>query len=265
MVIVYVPAGEFLMGSSDAQLKQDTAAGEAFGYLETDCIKLLEGVGPQHTVALDAFWIDKTEVTSARYHTCVEAGACAAPGACFVGLQTYHDATKADHPVVCVGYDQAKAYCERAGARLPTEAEWEKAARGTHGRLYPWGNTFDSSKVNFSDRNCEIRSEYTDLDDGYACTTPVGSFPAGARPYGVLDMAGNVYEWVSDWYDGGYYSRSPDRNPPGPDSGEYHGVRGGSWSDTISAWVRKATRTPAPSAPDGYLEFQDVASPASFP
>jgi len=188
MVMVYVPAGEFLMGSSDAdgQARDDEK--------------------PQHTVYLDAYWIDRTEVTNAQYRKCVEAGACREPECWSVR----------DQPVVCVGWGDAQAYAAWVGGRLPTEAEWEKAARGMDGRIYPWGNGApDCSRANYS--SCVGRPAV------------VGSYPAGASPYGALDMAGNVWEWVADWYEEGYYARSPDRNPQGPAYGGLWVVRGGSF------------------------------------
>ncbi len=173
MVMVHVPAGAFEMGSDD-------------GY---------DDEKPVHTVYLDAYWIDRTEVTNAQYRRCVQAGECR-ESAC-AGDGAYNGA---DQPVVCVSWDDAAAYCEWAGGRLPMEAEWEKAARGTDGRAFPWGNEFDCRKGNFDDE--------TELDDytvpggpdcdGYDRTAPVGSYAAGASPYGALNMAGNVREWVSD-------------------------------------------------------------------
>ena len=187
--MVYVPAGEFIMGSDEGDSDER----------------------PMHTVYLDAFYIDKTEVTNDQYRKCVEAGACDTPR-----KTTYYDnADYAQHPVVYVTWNDADAYCRWAGKRLPTEAEWEKAARDTGGRTYPWGGGID----------CD-HAQYRGCGEG---TVPVGSKPKGASPYGALDMAGNVWEWVADWYDSGYYSQSPGRNPPGPDSGEERVVRGGSW------------------------------------
>jgi len=177
-------------------------------------------------VYLDTFYIDKTEVTNTQYRACVEAGVCDAPS----DTAYYDDADYAQHPVVYVSWNDADAYCRWVGKRLPTAAEWEKAARGTDGWIYPWGNALDGSKLNFCDANCPYDWKDVSVDDGYTDTAPVGSYPAGASPYGVLDMAGNVWEWVTDWYGRNYYSRSPGRNPPGPDSGEERVVRGGSWS-----------------------------------
>lgn len=237
MVMVYVPAGNFLMGSTDAD---KSAAGDE---------------KPQHTVYLDAFWIDRTEVTNAQYHTCVAEGVCWAPTTCDRGDPTYGDASKADHPVVCVSWDDAQTYCQWAGARLPIEAEWEKAARGADGRILPWGNDFDCHKGNFDDE--QVVDPYVVPGgpncDGYAQTAPAGSYPAGASPYGVMDMAGNVFEWVSDWYDSGYYSRSPDHNPRGPESGQYRVLRGGSWHDN---W--NLTRTANRYNPDPASRVYDI-------
>jgi formylglycine-generating enzyme required for sulfatase activity/tRNA A-37 threonylcarbamoyl transferase component Bud32 len=245
MVMVYVPGGEFEMGSP-----QDV--GEAAEH-------------PQHTVTLDAFWIDKYEVSNAQYRGCVQDGACGAPMTCDWGEPTYEDASKSDHPVVCVPWYGAEAYCAWAGGRLPTEAEWEKTARGADIRTYPWGNPFDGLRLNYCDQHCEYDHRDAEVDDGYARTAPGGSYPPGASPYGALDMAGNVWEWVADWYDAGTYSRSAARNPTGPDSGGHRVLRGGSWDNTPDM-TRSAFRlTGSPDYRSGTFGFRCVMSPASSP
>lgn len=204
-VMVSVPEGQFRMGSTDAD--PDGCDEEK----------------PTHTVSLDAFWIDRTEVTNGQYRKCVEAGACEEPSCWDNG-----DLNGPDQPVVCVTWEDAQAYAAWAGGRLPTEAEWEKAARGTDGRLYPWGeNTPDCQVANY--KGCLVR------------TAMVGSYPDGASPYGALDMAGNVWEWVADWYDETYYSDTSARNPQGPDSGERRVLRGGSF-DMSASRLRTAFR-----------------------
>ena len=203
---VYVPEGEFLMGSN--------------GYTSDE--------QPQHTVYLDAFWIDKTEVTNAMYRKCVESGICEQPNC------NYSDSQKNDHPVVCVDWNQAHSYCQWAGGRLPSEAEWEKAARGTDGRTYPWGENIDCGRANYGDGRLFGQKCVGD-------TTEVGKYPSGASPYGALDMAGNAWEWVNDWYGENYYQNSAQKNPTGPDSGQYRVLRGGSWFDGTRG-VRTAIR-----------------------
>jgi eukaryotic-like serine/threonine-protein kinase len=158
-------------------------------------------------------------VTNAFYADCVNEGTCQLPS--YTGSDT-HDTYYGisgfdDFPVIYVDWHMAKAYCEWRGARLPTEAEWEKAARGTDGYIYPWGNELDEASANFQ------------LAVGD--TTAVGSYESGKSPYGLYDMAGNVWEWVEDWYLDMYYQNSPFSNPLGPDSGDERVVRGGSWYD----------------------------------
>ncbi len=258
MTMVYVPAGEFLMGSSDAQVEKATQDCKT---VYPDCSRdFFTPEQPQHRVTLDAVWIDRTEVTNAQYKACVDAGACRASGC--ADKSSFNGAAQ---PVVCIDWEQAKGYCRWAGGRLPTEAEWEKAARGTDARTYPWGNTFDGSRLNYCDKNCELNWKDVGGDDGYARTAPVGSYPAGASPYGALDMAGNVAEWVADWYDAGYYARSPERNPPGPDSGQLRVVRGGSWyGDRFD--VRSAMRSVhAPTNTYNGVGFRCGVSASSSP
>jgi formylglycine-generating enzyme required for sulfatase activity len=207
-VMVYVPAGEFLMGSTEEDIDAVMAECAASGY---PCNReWFAGEQPQHSVYLDAYWIDRTEVTNAQYRQCVEAGACEEPG-CWEN--NYLNAP--EQPVVCVSWYDARDYAAWVGGRLPTEAEWEKAARGTDGRIYPWGNNPpDCQKANYS--GCAGNP------------LPVGSHPDGASPYGALDMAGNVWEWVADRYYEHYYRfESPFRNPQGPESGDDRVLRGG--------------------------------------
>ncbi|MBI5301957.1 MAG: SUMF1/EgtB/PvdO family nonheme iron enzyme [Chloroflexi bacterium] len=198
--MVYVPAGEFTMGGNDNGDEK-----------------------PPHPVYLDAFWMDKHEVTNALYKKCVDAGKCSAPSErnSYTRESYYGDARYDNFPVIYVSWSAASAYCAWAGRRLPTEAEWEKAARGPAAsagdrRIYPWGNTFDKNLLNSS-------------EGGKGDTTAVDSYPNGASPYGALNLAGNVWEWVADWYDPNYYSNAPRNNPKGPDAGQQRVLRGGSW------------------------------------
>jgi formylglycine-generating enzyme required for sulfatase activity/energy-coupling factor transporter ATP-binding protein EcfA2 len=205
-----VPTGEFLMGSSDAEINS----------VRKTCPSCyVDNEKPQHVVYLDSYEINRYEVTKKEYHQCVLAGVCNIPNDPFYDKPDYQD-----HPVVSVDWEDANKFCEWLGGRLPTEAEWEKAARSTEGstrsRVYPWGDEWDPQKANVE------RS-----DDGG--TLPVGSFsPAGDSTYGVSDLAGNVWEWTADWYSEGYYRESPAINPVGPSSGTYRILRGGSFVDS---------------------------------
>jgi formylglycine-generating enzyme required for sulfatase activity len=256
MVMVYVPGGTFQMGSTDAEIDAAFEQCEQ-EYGSGQCSKdWFERESPQHTVTLDAFWIDKTEVTNAQFAAFLnEQGNQTEGGVTWLELESAYCLIEQvsgeyqpksgydDHPVIEVSWYGADAYCKWAGGRLPTEAEWEYAARGPGGSVYPWGNEFDCSRGNFDDE--------TQIDDyvvpggegcdGYERTAPVGSFKDGASWCEALDMAGNVWEWVADWYDGDYYTDSPARNPQGPDSGDDRVLRGGSWG-RVSYDVRSAYR-----------------------
>jgi formylglycine-generating enzyme required for sulfatase activity len=197
--MVTVPAGVFWMGLDGAEALEDER--------------------PRHEVWLDEFSMDLHEVTTEAYARFL-ADTQRQPPAFWESVNLLQHGTR---PVVGVTWEDAVAYCKWRGARLPTEAEWEKAARGTDERRYPWGNqTPTPAFANFA---LGARFSYDQV------LLPVGHFPNGKSPYGLLDMAGNVWEWVSDWYLGNYYEASPARNPPGPDQGQFKGLRGGSWSD----------------------------------
>lgn len=182
---------------------------------------------PAREVYLDAYYIDTYEVTNEEYALCVAAGACTKPY-----QRKGFDAPK--QPVGGVTWFQASAYCSWVGKRLPTEAEWEKAARGTDARTYPWGNTRP---------DCGRAVMYSAGKDGCGrgTTWEVGSKPDGQSPYGVQDMAGNVWEWVNDWYSVDYYSYAPLSNPKGPERGLYRVFRGGSW-ETGNYYLRSCYR-----------------------
>jgi formylglycine-generating enzyme required for sulfatase activity len=193
--MVLVPAGEFWMGCNEQK--------------DADCFS---DEKPGHKVFLKAFYIDKYEATQADYDRCVAAGGCKVN-------QKWENLYGASQPVVKVAWDDANSYCRWAGKKLPTEAQWEKAARGTDGRIYPWGNQSPT---------CDLAVYSGCTETG---TLAVGSKPAGASPYGALDMAGNAWEWVADWYDENYYAHSPANDPAGPASGTYKVLRGGGWID----------------------------------
>jgi formylglycine-generating enzyme required for sulfatase activity len=234
MTMVYVPAGTFQMGSD----KRDPSA--------------QEDEKPPHPVTLDAFWIDKYEVSNIQYTRCVLAGACQLTGDT--------DGAKYNYPVVGVSWDDAANYCGWARGRLPREAEWEYAARGPNGPIYPWGDTFDGQRTNFCDTRCILNWKNESYDDGYERTAPVDSFPAGASWVGALNMAGNVWEWVNDYY--GNYSSEPQVNPTGPSSGTYRVLRGGAWHGNGEG-VRAADRRrdTAPMSRADPIGFRCVVEP----
>ena len=266
MAMVYVPAGEFEMGNTGIQWVWGGSLRNGDQNLQ-----VFTDEAPQHTVYLDGFWIDQTEVTVAMFRTFVEAtehetaaerdGWAApyragpveqewphVPGADWRHPLGPGSSAEDDHPVVQVSWHDAAAYCVWAGGRLPTEAQWEKAARGTDGRTWPWGDIYDGLLGSFCGVECPVeRHNEHHYDDGYARTAPVGSFPGGASPYGALDMAGNVWEWVADWYSDSYYDSSPNENPTGPLMGTERSQRGGAWYDNGS-WVRCTVRHQQPTS-----------------
>ncbi len=228
--MVEVPGGEFFMGCNEE--------------VDSDC---QDDEKPGGRVRVSSFRIDKTEVTVAAYRECVEAGRCARDTFVTksdVNRCNWGSSDRDDHPMNCVNWSGADTYCRWKGQRLPTEEEWEKAARGTDGRKYPWGNEgFGKTKVaNIADRNTTFGWALKSYDDGYEETAPVGSYPRGASPYGALDMAGNVYEWTSSWYE----------------RGKFRSLRGGSWLYK-PRYVRASYRDwGAPSVQDYGVGFRCV-------
>ena len=210
--MMMIPEGPFVMGADD------------YGRDE----------GPPHEVFLSAYWIDRCETTNRSYAAFVEA--TGRPGPAFASDRTLSDP---DQPAVGVDWFDADAYCRWAGKRLCTEAEWEKAARGTDGRLYPWGD--DPPGARFANYGNHVGR-----------TTAVGRYPDGRSAYGLYDMGGNVWEWVADRYRVDYYAGSPTQDPPGPETGDLRGQRGGSWMNGAQALraIERGRLTPEGKGPD---------------
>lgn len=223
--LIYVPAGPFTMG---------------YG-----------GDAPVHSVSLDAYWIQQTETTNGMYSQCVQAGVCSPPTA-VLGAPSYNDAGFASNPVVGVNWNQAQTYCSWIQGSLPTEAQWEKAARGTNANTYPWGEAKPSCDLlNFA--NC------------YGRTTNAVAYDAGKSSYGVFDLAGNVFEWVYDWYDANYYANGSASNPSGPQSGTYRGVRGSSFESEAAQTSSAIRRFDEPGDASRDVGFRCVvANPQPF-
>jgi formylglycine-generating enzyme required for sulfatase activity len=224
--MVLVPAGEFTMGGNEAAEEK-----------------------PVHQVSLDAYYMDKYEVTVEQYAKFLEATSHGAPPEWKILNQPSHQ----KYPVVMVDWSDANTYCHWAEKRLPTEAEWEKAARGTDGRMYPWGN----------DVPTPLRANYGKKKwNKDTALVPVGSFEEGKSPYGIYDMAGNAWEWVSDWYYKVYYKNSPSQNPTGPKQGDFKALRGGSWHSRPES-LHSANRNYGPPAhhPLHYNGFRCAKTP----
>lgn len=216
---VFIPKGPFTMGLDDGEKDES----------------------PAHVVHLDGFYLDKHEVTNGQYLAFINSRP--APGQpdslllavddsdlqiAWTGKQyELKSVTVSRRPIVEVTWEGARAYCDWSGGRLPSEAEWEKGARGTDGRSYPWGGGISRERANYKGL--------------FSQPIEVGHYSGGVSPYGVFDMAGNVWEWVSDWYDSSYYGRSPERNPKGPSSGTFRTIKGGAWG-TEAAFLRSSYR-----------------------
>jgi formylglycine-generating enzyme required for sulfatase activity len=223
--LLYVPGGELRMGSEEED----------------------EDARPVHLVRVSPFWLAKYEVTRAQYEQFMKATGHPKPAQWTNKLL----AASPSQPVVGVSWDDAVAFCRWAGGRLPTEAEWEFAARGTTSRRYPWGDEDpDTTRAAFH------------LDVGFGSTRPVGGAKQGASPFGLLDMAGNAFEWCSDWYGSRYYAESPRQDPKGPPSGEQRVIRGGAWISLPDA-CRAAARGKYPPASRSTLVGFRVAREAS--
>ncbi|MFT7583825.1 MAG: sulfatase activating formylglycine-generating enzyme, partial [Cellvibrionaceae bacterium] len=213
MRMIYMPGGVFRYGNNDAERDES----------------------PSILINLDPYYIDETEVTNQQYRQCVEADRCEPLG----NGSTYHDdydwrsTAWNDYPAIFVTWDMADNFCDWRGTRLPTEAEWERAAGydpfQLKRTLYPWGEEFDGARLNYCDSGCPKANRDSEFNDGQEDTAPVASYPEGASPIGTFDMLGNVKEWVDDWYDRDYYSQAPPQNPRGPATGDAKVVRGGSW------------------------------------
>lgn len=231
--LILIPAGPFTMGSNDG----------------------LPNERPEHPVTLNAYYIDQYEITAGRYQKFVESAGRNVP-------PTWDDQAAqslSDHPAVGMSWSAAAAYCKWAGRRLPTEAEWEKAARGTDGRRYPWGHMQPFVDIANYNRGIWVSESITlvPVNSGLeGMSVRHGLKEGGKSPYGLFHMAGNAAEWVADWYDREFYLKSPDKNPTGPATGEKRVIRGGSWADLPTALRVTARFSAEPEFEDRTIGFR---------
>jgi formylglycine-generating enzyme required for sulfatase activity len=254
-VMIFIPAGEFIMGTQDEEIYYTLTLCETYNQ---DCAYVITSrlSVPTHNVKLSSYWIDQYEITNAQFASFLnDQGNQIEGGSTWLSIKNPHSLIEqvngsyqpkegfADHPVIEVTWYGANAYCEWAGARLPTEAEWEYAARGPENLFFPWGNVFEITHVNFCDTNCEKFWKTEDYDtgysDGFSKTAPVGTYPKGKSWCGTMDMVGNVWEWVADWM--GPYTVFPQENPTGPESGTIKVIKGGAWCNAPTV-MRPSTR-----------------------
>lgn len=249
--MVYMPGGTFTMGVDNAG-----------------------AASPAHAVTLSSFYIDQYEITNRLWSACVAAGACPQPGSTddYTGGPYFGVEATSDYPVIYISWFNADAYCRWRGARLPTEAEWEMAARWNPATgavtAYPWGNDWDQTRLNYCDSSC-VLGDATFIDpsfnDGWPQMAPVGQFPGDASPVGAMDMAGNVAEWVFDWYSSAFYAVSPAENPAGPSTGFARVTRGGGWSLDRN-WARSTARSHfGPLTQAAGIGFRCAISASSVP
>ena len=243
--MVFMPGGLFRMGTDEG---------------ETD-------ERPSHLVRIDPFFIDETEVTNGQYAQCVATGICPSP---IRSSATYHpayygDPAYDDYPVIFVSWYNAETFCDWRGGRLPSEAEWEMAAGFDPVQSitlrYPWGDAFDGNKVNYCDAGCTRDGRDSSVNDGHRDTAPVGSYADGRSSIGAYDMAGNVMEWVNDWYAPRYYESSTDTNPLGPPEGEFKAIRGGSWLSSAAELSIVTRSSFDPSVARANLGFRCAMTP----
>lgn len=263
---VKVEGGPFSRGSDEEALEAAYQLCKQTYSKPRQCKKRwFEVESPRRTVTVNTFYIDRYEVTNAAYARCVEEKACSAArydlcafndpdaGQERVGGEMPAALVAPHHPVVCVNWGQARAFCRWAGGRLPTEAEWEKAARGSQGApSFPWGEDWDPRRLNWG----EVAG--LGFQDNHKLTAPVGAYPAGSSPYGVHDMAGNVWEWTHDWYAHDFYARAAEVNPVNIQKGRHKVVRGGAWDFAGNGGRVSFRHSASPTHVDAAIGFRCV-------